>query len=170
MKITTSVIDNGLGRVSVESPLFKEYFLNFEGLIRNKFNPETPVTRLSADSLYIDIPIEKINDVLNLSRSFVGEAVKNKLQHTEFIPLRGYSAEDLKNDVVNANNGKRDFMLVDTFQNYEKHTQDGSYTFNQYQVKYGTSEWTDIFLDLYEKNLKSVRERYQDKLTNQNWI
>lgn len=183
--------------ITVQTPLLERYLRTFRKIFENSTRigmPEGIKIERHADRLdtaYILFPVDKkdiastgkqsavvginmecmksISDELN---HFVVSALKSKLKSVEFIPLEGYPVENLMDEVKNAVEGKRGFCIIKNYEEYLKTqtpTKD-SYIFNQYMVEYGTDEYTDIAIELYNGEMEDIREKYTSKLKLQNWI
>ncbi len=102
---------------------------------------------------------------------FVYLSMRNRLGNTEFIPLSGYPKSDLQHDLMNALSDKRDFCIVETFNDYKKnannHFQD---SFSNLLIKYGTSDWADISILIYQGKFKELTSLYKPLLKNTVWI
>ena len=110
--------------------------------------------------------IESINRVLN---KFTRCALKKELSTTEFIPLKGYPEENLKEEIVAALKGKRKLCILQDYDEYLNMQEKDLYEFHQYILEYGTNEYVDAVLFIRNGNFKKLRELYGDKLVLTNW-
>jgi len=120
----------------------------------------------------VGIKMEYMKTISDEINHFVMSALQQQLQSLEFIPLNGYPVENLMTEVKDAVKGKRGFCIIKTYDEYlksQEHSKD-SYTFHQYIVEYGTDEYADVAINLYKGELQELREKYEPKLSFQNWI
>lgn len=203
MKLDMGVEPNETGKnklvITVKSPLFPRYFEDFKHIVeenerevadlppdikvRNSGQGEALITfTIDHDPVDSSVPgrslvklngkhMESINVALNL---WVNVAMRQELSKVEFIPLHGYSAEDLKKDVQTAVANKRDFCIIRTYAEYlnsqKARTAKDAFTFVQYLVKYGSEEYSDVAIALYNKELKELRKTYEDRLVQTEWV
>ena len=125
----------------------------------------------------IALPPEIISPLFVTIDKFKVAAYRKKSRTTEFIPLSGYPIEDLKKDVVEAVKGKRDYCLIDTYENYLKNfsnkkidDEDCEFIINHYYVKFGTEQYNNICLDILNGNLDRVVKEFKPKLKRESWI
>lgn len=201
MKIQTS-IDFSRKRlvISITSNLFIEYYPHFVGMVNDdagkKLPDKTEVVRQGKDTAMLSFPIpmssemvkgsengddqvQKIGVPMDLYSSVMGfiylftdKAIKNMDKTREYLPLKGYPEEELKNDVIKALNAKRDLLIIDTYSAWINGMKTGERSFNQYLVKYKTqkSEYCDIVLMIMNGNFKEWRKKYKPQLTQVSWI
>ena len=112
-------------------------------------------------------PISRMNDLLN---DFINSAVRDKFKTTEFIPLINYPHKNLKEDIITAIKAKRNICIVDDFENYKKSTEDKSLEFNQYFIKYSTSEYADVAILISLGKFKELIDTFSPKLKQIAWI
>lgn len=122
---------------------------------------------------------ESVSDIISISRRYVIACIKYILKRTEFLPIydfRGgdkpgeYNFEEMKKDVVAAAKSKRDFLIIDTYENYLKGTREMSYEFNQHWVDFGTSEYADVIYLVLSDKLEELRKKYKGKLVKTSWF
>ena len=195
MNVQTSFTPEGeLVTINVETNLLGKYFSNFKGLIKN--DPDSPVginvERLTTTSALITFPIDKVgkiqkvdenrmavaidsslmdklNEIINL---FINCALRKEFRSTEFIPLSGYPVENLIEDIQEAVKCKRNLCIIDEYSEYLKMQKDkrsGEFKLNQIMVEYGTSEYSECAILLYNGNLEELKSKYQDKLEYKSW-
>lgn len=112
---------------------------------------------------------DKVSGIFDIVNNFINLALKKELSLTEFIPLGDYPLEDLKTDVKNAIQNKRNFCVVKDYSTY-KDLQNNVYNFEQYNVEYGTSEYCDIALEIINSaDLTELQEKYIPKLKKVEW-
>lgn len=188
--------------ISITSNLFTDYYPHFEGLVKdssgNKLPDKTEVIRQGKDTAMLSFPIpmspetmksggdeggdeqvQKIgvpmdlyNSVMGFIYLFTDKAIKNMDKTREYLPLKGYPEEELKKDVIEALNKKRDLLIIDTYSAWINGMNTGERSFNQYLVKYKTqkSEYCDIVLMIANGKFKEWRNKYKSRLTKVNWI
>lgn len=105
-----------------------------------------------------------------LIQDFTNRVMKRKLSKSEFIPLYGYSVENLQKDIVEAIRNKRDFVVMDKYSEYVKFTKRDTETLNQFRVSYGSNEYSDVAIYIHSGNMKKLREIWLPKLERQEWI
>lgn len=110
--------------------------------------------------------VESINRVLN---KFTRCALKKELMSTEFIPLKGYPEENLKEEIIAALKGKRRLCILKDYDEYLNMQEKEQYLFHQYILEYGTNEYIDAILYIRNGNIKKIRELYNDKLVLTDW-
>lgn len=188
--------------ISITSNLFTDYYPHFEGLVKdssgNKLPDKTEVIRQGKDTAMLSFPIpmspetvrgpgdeggdeqvQKIgvpmdlyNSVMGFIYLFTDKAIKNMDKTREYLPLKGYPEEELKKDVIEALDNKRDLLIIDTYSAWINGMKTGERSFNQYLVKYKTqkSEYCDIVLMIMTGKFKEWRKKYKPQLTKVNWI
>ena len=108
--------------------------------------------------------------------NFVSHSLRERLKKTEFIPLRDYPDDSLKEDVQAAVKEKRDFCLIKNYAEFlekiemEKSGKFGDYAYTQYEVEYGTLEYADVAIRLYKGELNELRKEYEPKLERVYWV
>ena len=130
-------------------------------------NKDVEVSIISVDGNDTSNPLGKVNNIIN---NFISLALKDKIKSTEFMPISNYPDDGLKKDSLNALLGKRNLCIIDDFENYKKQTKLNTYNFNQYIVKYGTSEYADTILMLVNEEFSEFRKYYSNKLKTTSWI
>lgn len=202
MKIQTSIdFSRKRLVISITSNLFTDYYPHFEGLVGkesgNKLPDKTEVMRQGKDTAMLSFPIpmapetvkggdedgdnqvQKIgvpmdlyNSVMGFIYLFTDKAIKNMDKTREYLPLKGYPEEELKNDVIKALESKRDLLIIDTYSAWINGMKTGERSFNQYLVRYKTqqSEYCDIVLMIMNGKFKEWRKKYKSQLTKVCWI
>ena len=183
---------NGDLEFKIELNLFKNYFSNFEGLVKMdeelaKCNAK--VRRLEPTVAVVAFPVDKenikkVNDetasvrfdnveglraLYNVLNSFTRVALKKELSTTEFIPLNGYPIESLQEDIKAAVKGKRKLCIIDEYSEYLRMQNENCLVYRQYVVDYGTSEYADAVLLLLEGNMSELKKIYSPKLVRTEW-
>lgn len=189
---------NGIFNISVKSPLVTKYFPNLCGMIKDdKECPEgLTIEKLEKDTAIIKFPISQedivmrseeegtarvspgaassVSSVISIVRRFAICSVRSILKRSEFLPILdfsgGYSFEELQKDVISAAKNKRQYIVIDSYQNYLTNTKDMKYEFNQYIIPFGTSEYCDFLLLARAGKLKEIRETYKPKLKKTSWF
>jgi hypothetical protein len=122
------------------------------------------------DRVYLAIDKNKLTNIMNVINRFITGAIRKELNTTEFLPLEGYPEGDIKTDVVKAVEGKRNFCIIDTYENYLKQCKDREYNYNQYMVEYGTDEYYDVAIMIETGEFKDLVEKYKSKLDKTSWL
>lgn len=112
---------------------------------------------------------DAIDDLIS---KFAELASKEKTKTTEFLPLEGYDIEKMKEDIINAIRNKRNFLIIDSYDSYlsnQNKMDEMEIVYNQYAIEFGTDEYADVALMIYEGNLETLRATYKDKLVTTSW-
>ena len=187
--------DNSLN-IIVTSNLLENYYPNFKGMIlENEGMPRgLKVEKQDSDTAVITFPIPEAGKIKTIQsdsvdkmivaidkttldciceaiNSFVNACLRYKLRTTEFLPIGGkdYGITDLQKDVKRAISMKSNFCLIDTYKEFLDNEKSRKYKYNQYFIKYGTDEYSDVAIDIMEGKLKSVQKKYESKLKLTNW-
>lgn len=180
--------------ISVETGLLGKYYNNFNGILKDRSkslpegwkveykSPNTAVISFPAPSdttfkesetnkgsMLIGVNPKNIMPILDTIESFVNMALRYELKRTEFIPLNGYPIENLKEDVQVAVKGKRSFCIIGEYAEFLSMEKKREYKFHQYMVRYGTEDYSDVAVLLYEGKLDELREIYTPKLKLTEW-
>lgn len=183
---------NGDLEFTIELNLFRNYFPNFEGLIKmdeelTKCNAK--VRQVEPNKAIVAFPINKDNirqvnnetasvrfdnvsglkALYNVLNSFTRVAIKKELRTTEFIPLNGYPVEDLQKDIRAAVKGKRKLCIIKDYSEYLEKQKDHNLVYLQYIVEYGTNEYADAVLMILDGDMDSLRKIYTPKLVRTEW-
>lgn len=177
--------------LSVETYLMMRYFKNFSGMITE--NPSVPkdteVEWYDERTAIITFPVDNSGSVVNASEnklaigisensmttfqsiinSFIECALKKELKTTEFIPLYGYPKEELQKDIQEAVKNKRKLCIIKDFSEYKASGEERKYIFHQAVVEFGTHEYSEVSILLFNGDLKTLRKQYEDKLVLENW-
>ena len=195
MNIQTSFApDSKLVTINIETNLLTKYFPNLCGLIKD--SPDAPrgaeVERITSTSAMITFPIEgsgeikrvdenrmavaidaslmdKLNGIINL---FVNCALRKEFKSTEFIPLSGYPVENLQIDIQEAVKNKRNLCIIDDYAEYLKMQKDkrsGEFKLRQFMVEYGSPEYSECAILLYQGKLEELKTMYSEKLEYRSW-
>jgi hypothetical protein len=179
--------------LNVESNLLRKYFSNFSGMIVDDpgVPKNTEVTQIDEVTAQISFPIDDKSvvkmvtdnkmsigiDPSSLSvfqtiiNSFIGSALKKELKTTEFIPLYGYPKENLKVDIQEAVKNKRKLCIIKDYSEYLEMSEGktNKYIFHQIFVEFGTHEYTEAAILLYNEKLEELREMFEDSLKLEDW-
>lgn len=178
--------------LSVESYLMIRYFNNFSGMVIEDpgvpkdtevewFNDRTAlitfpldnsgsIIKSSENRMAIGINETSMTVFQNIINSFVECALKKELKTTEFIPLRGYPREELMKDIQEAVKNKRKLCIIKDFSEYKAMHEEGhKYIFHQAIVEYGTHEYSEASILLFNGELGTLRKMYENKLVLENW-
>lgn len=179
--------------LNVESNLLRKYFNNFSGMIVDDpgVPKNTEVTQINEVTAQISFPVDDKSVVKMVSdnkmsigidpssisvfqtiiNSFIGSALKKELRTTEFIPLYGYPRENLKVDIQEAVKNKRNLCIIKDYSEYLEMSEGKShkYIFHQKIVEFGTSEYTEAAILLYNEKLEELRESFESSLKLEDW-
>ena len=179
--------------ISVESNLFRKYFVNFNGLIKNSKSvpSNTEVIQTGSNTVDIKFPTDKsnvakktdgnteyglvaidpkdINGINKTLNSFVNSAIRRELKIIEFIPLEGYPIENMQKEIRACVKAKRSICIIKNYDEYLNCSKN-DYKFNQYLINYDDDEYIDASLLIYEGNIKELRKTYYSKLQYTEWI
>ena len=183
---------NGDLEFTIELNLFRNYFDNFEGLVKmdeelSKCNVK--VRRVELNKAIVAFPIDKDNirrvnndtasvrfdnvrglrALYNVLNSFTRVALKKELSTTEFIPLNGYPVEDLQKDIQVAVKAKRKLCIIDEYSEYLRMQKENELVYHQYIVDYGTSEYADAVLLILDGNMSELKRMFSSKLERTEW-
>lgn len=179
--------------LSVESNLLKKYFSNFSGMIVD--DPGVPknteviqinevtaqisfpvddksvVKMVSDNKMSIGIDPNSINVFQTIINSFVSSALKKELKTTEFIPLYGYPKENLKVDIQEAVKNKRNLCIIKDYSEYLAMSEGKTnmYIFHQKIVEFGTPDYTEAAILLYNEKLEELRDTFEESLVLEDW-
>ena len=174
--------------ISVKSALIKKYFANLKGMIKtgDGIPREAEVERLDAggDVAVITFPVpedstfkkvdenvgavgvnaEKMSVFYSVIYKFLNSAIRSEFKRVEFLTLSGYGLENLKQDVKNAIENKRNFAILHTYQEYldsQKLVPKGEkkeIQFNQVYVNYGTELYADVAILIQLGKIKELKK------------
>jgi len=184
--------NSGNLEIKVELNLLSKYFANFEGLIAmnkelsekgfkvKRENPTTAIVSIPISDSQITPPNENgvgvvkadgtgIAEFFETLNSFVNSAIKKELKITEFVPLNGYSVEDLQKDIQAAVKAKRNLCIIGEYSEYLDRQESGNFAYHQYMIDYGTEEYADVAILISEGNMAELRKIYTPKLTYTEW-
>ena len=129
-------------------------------------------------SFYIDIPNSSTfgslppkvaNQISDCLFEFRNKSIKKMFKEIEFIPLSGYPLSNLQKDIIEAIKNKRDFCILDKYENYVKFSKNELFKLNQYQAKFGSSDYSDVAIYIHTGNMKRLVEQFRDKLEIFDW-
>ncbi|MBP3732260.1 MAG: hypothetical protein J6I84_03355 [Bacilli bacterium] len=178
--------------LNIELNLLSRYFNNFSGMILEDTGipKDTEVEQLGATTARITFPVDPSQNIVKkiengmsigvnmetmevfqkIINSFIGSALRKELKTTEFIPLNGYPAENLKEDIQAAVKNKRKLCIIQDFSEYQAMSEkNGKYVFHQYMVEHGTHEYTEVAILLYQEKLDELKKIFEGKLKLTNW-
>lgn len=113
----------------------------------------------------------KIRALHKLINTFINSGIRRELSTTEFIPLRGYPREDLRNDVKEAVKNGRSLCLIKDYAEYLKSQDSQQYKYTQYTVEPETNEWADVVCEiLSDIPLTQIEKKYKPLLEEKDWI
>lgn len=115
-----------------------------------------------------NIPPEVHELVSSLIEKFTDKALEAEFENVEFIPLSGYSIEELKKDITSSIKEKRDFCLIDTYENYKMFNKREINSIRQYLAPFNSDEWANIALIINSENLVELK-KLKKKLIFTEW-
>jgi len=180
--------------VESESTLVSDHFSSLKGMLLNDSTSPSGINvdLIGKNSAIITFPIrggiirksetmaavsdsatEEVNKVAKIVYRFIQAYVKSRFSTTEFLPILdfsgGYSFEEAQHDALTAVEKKRDILVIDTYESYKKQTESMSCQFNQYLLKWGTSDYVDFVLLMRRGDLKQIRKTYGPRLKKFTW-
>ena len=102
---------------------------------------------------------------------FVRSGLRKELKTTEFIPLYGYSIENLSKEIIQAYKNGRNYCIVKDYDEYLNMVEKNEYKFHQYVLskELNKKDYMDVTLLIYNKNIEEVRNKFEKKLKLKNW-
>ena len=175
-----------------QTNLLKKYYPNFEGMITtdSSIPSGTNVQQTREDTAVITFPVPKNTSIKNDSENgvgyiavepenmeifgnvinkFVNAALRKEFKTTEFIPLEGYPIEKLRNEIRSALENKRNFCIIDTYENYLKLTQKNNYEFNQAILEFGSTDYAKTAVLVYRGDIEGLRKMWSERLKLDSW-
>lgn len=175
-----------------QTNLLKKYYPNFEGMITtdSSIPSGTNVQQTREDTAVITFPVPKNTSIKNDSENgvgyiavepenmeifgnvinkFVNAALRREFKTTEFIPLEGYPIEKLRNEIRSALENKRNFCIIDTYENYLKLTQKNNYEFNQAILEFGSTDYAKTAVLVYRGDIEGLRKMWSERLKLDSW-
>lgn len=175
-----------------QTNLLKKYYPNFEGMITadSSIPSGTNVQQTREDTAVITFPVPKNTSIKNDSENgvgyiavepenmeifgnvinkFVNAALRREFKTTEFIPLEGYPIEKLRNEIRSALENKRNFCIIDTYENYLKLTQKNNYEFNQAILEFGSTDYAKTAVLVYRSDIEGLRKMWSERLKLDSW-
>lgn len=177
---------------NVKTNLLVKYFSNFSGLILNDKTlpkgievsqesensavisfpaPENSIKRETENMKAIAIDVNIVNKIENIVSMFVRSGIRKELKTTEFIPLYGYSIENLSKEIIQAYKNGRNYCIVKDYDEYLNMVEKNEYKFHQYVLskELNKKDYMDVTLLIYNKNIEEVRNKFENKLKLKNW-
>lgn len=161
--------------ITISSYFVGTYFKNFEGLVTSGINmPELEITKTANKKVVIvsfkgDPDLRKYAETYkDIFTTFEEAALRKELKSTEFIPLDGYSYDNLSNEIKGCVAGKRKLCIIKNFDEYLN--RNNQYMYHQHVIEYGTQEYYDTVVLIYEKKFDELKAKYADKLVLESWI
>lgn len=186
--------DNNKVVFIIETNLLNRYFPNLKGLVENDKDvpsdievvqrnsntalisfspgPESNIQKSEtggSGAFRIAIDSRKVDSINKVLNKFTRCALKKELSTTEFVPLKGYPEENLKEEIILALKGKRKLCILKDYDEYLNMQEKDMYVFHQYILEYGTNEYIDAILFIHNGNMKKLKELYGDKLVLTDW-
>lgn len=177
---------------NVKTNLLVKYFSNFSGLILNDKTlpkgievsqesensavisfpaPENAIKKETENMKAIAIDVNIVNKIENIVSMFVRSGIRKELKTTEFIPLYGYSIENLSKEIIQAYKNGRNYCIVKDYDEYLNMVEKNEYKFHQYVLskELNKKDYMDVTLLIYNKNIEEVRNKFENKLKLKNW-
>lgn len=177
---------------NVKTNLLVKYFSNFSGLILNDKTlpkgievsqesensavisfpaPENAIKKETENMKAIAIDVNIVNKIENIVSMFVRSGLRKELKTTEFIPLYGYSIENLSKEIIQAYKNGRNYCIVKDYDEYLNMVEKNEYKFHQYVLskELNKKDYMDVTLLIYNKNIEEVRNKFEKKLKLKNW-
>lgn len=177
---------------NVKTNLLVKYFSNFSGLILNDKTlpkgievsqesensavisfpaPENAIKRETENMKAIAIDVNIVNKIEDIVSMFVRSGIRKELKTTEFIPLYGYSIENLSKEIIQAYKNGRNYCIVKDYDEYLNMVEKNEYKFHQYVLskELNKKDYMDVTLLIYNKNIEEVRKKFENKLKLKNW-
>lgn len=193
MKITTGMGEDGFFIVTINTPLIEKYYQNLVGMLKGDRDCPRDITiaRLSSNTVSLRFQMgegglrgepvggkigidetgaKPLINVLSIAKRFSFAAYKHSIRGYEFIPLSGYSIDELKKDILAALDNKRSFALIDTYSHYKDLMESPEKTYKQYLIPYDSKEYVDVFLMIRRGDLKGLSKTYKGKLKEYSWM
>ena len=177
--------------VSVETNLLIKYYPNLASMIQratrkprglevSQRNKTTAVVTFPIPKNQVKVQEEKqramvaidkseMDDLMDIITRFANAAIRREFMTTEFIPLVGYSVDDLKEDIKKAIPEGRRFCIIDTYENYLTAQSSKNFVYNQYVIEPGTDEYADVAILIQTGNMKELQSIYTPKLKKTEW-
>lgn len=117
----------------------------------------------------MNLPESLTNNINIVINRFLDKSIKLELSNTEFIPLYGYPLNKLQEDIKEAIKNHRNFCLIDKYSDYLEFSRHNTMKLNQKKIEYSSDEYSNIAIDIYQGNIKALREKYMKELEEVNW-
>ena len=192
MKVTPGFDPNSKKiKLEFKTNLLKKYYLNFEGMVNSSSDVPsgTSVEQIEEDTALISFPIPQRSQVKNdeerkttfisidpksmeifgdVINRFVNAALRKEFRTTEFIPLEGYPIEKLQSEIKEAIKNKRNFCIIDTYENY-KRLKEINYEFMQAYINFGSSDYSKTAILVHRLDIEGLRKMWAERLSIGSW-
>ena len=192
MKVTPGFDPNSKKiKLEFKTNLLKKYYLNFEGMVNSSSDVPsgTSVEQIEEDTALISFPIPQRSQVKNdeerkttfisidpksmeifgdVINRFVNAALRKEFRTTEFIPLEGYPIEKLQSEIKEAIKNKRNFCIIDTYENY-KRSKEINYEFMQAYINFGSSDYSKTAILVHRLDIEGLRKMWAERLSIGSW-
>lgn len=204
-KVLISVNGSTVSIFLKKNTLFVRYRTNFLNLAKTKVLPNIGNPKLEIKDFpvnvpgntmgneYIEVQLQYGKDMMNENAQsiagniadkflmfidqFTMTAIDNMMSTSEFIPLSGYSFENLKEEAKAALQAKRKFILIKDYDQYLNMGPDkkAPYKFNIKVIdpEKNREEYADVFCILQKENPKEAQrvlsEKYKEQLKFDDW-
>jgi hypothetical protein len=119
----------------------------------------------------LPVPTELLNELSNVVNEFSSDCIKNIMNTTEILPLKGYGIEDMINDVKTAIEKKRNFCIIRNYQDFldGKNIITGELEIAMY--KYMSEEYCNIAIEIAgKKSLSGLKKLTEKDLHKPEWL
>lgn len=134
---------------------------------KHSFDPETDVM---IDSERIGVLSSGIGPIANEVMKAVAHLLSKHLSNLEFLPMKGYSLENLRSELDAAIENKRDLAVHEFYNDWKEMNALNKSEFPGIKLEYGTDEWADVILDFKTLGSKELVKKYKPMLTEITWI
>lgn len=119
----------------------------------------------------LPVPTELLNELSNVVNEFSTDCIKNIMNTTEILPLKGYGIEDMARDVRTAIENKRNFCII---RNYQDHLDGKNIITGELEIamyKYMSDEYCNIAIEIVgKKSLSGLRKLTEKDLHSPEWL
>ena len=119
----------------------------------------------------LPVPTELLNELSNVVNEFSSDCIKNIMNTTEILPLKGYGIDNMAEDVKAAITNKRNFCIIRNYQDYldGKNIITGEIEIAMY--KYMSEEYCNIAIEVAgKKSLSGLRKLTEKDLHKPEWL
>lgn len=106
-----------------------------------------------------------VNSITNTAISFASSL--------EYVPLSGYPKKSLKEEIQLAVSNKRSLCIVPDYETYVKSSGNPDTLLDPFKhcfVNYGSNEYYDTVMLVYEGRLSDIEEKYRSVMKEDDWL